>query len=71
MPKVNIDNKEYELDTLSSEARGQLQSLQFVDAELSRLQAQIAIFQTARAAYAKALQAALPTATTGDTLKFS
>ena len=71
MPKVNIDNKEYEVDTLSAEARDQLQSLQFVDAELSRLQAQIAIFQTARAAYAKALQAALPTAMTGDTLKFS
>jgi hypothetical protein len=69
-PQITIDNFTYNLDTLSPDARAQLQSLQFVDAELSRLQAQIAIFQTARAAYAKALQAALPTAMTGDTLKF-
>jgi Arc/MetJ family transcription regulator len=37
----------------------QLTSLQFVDAELARMQAQAAVLQTARAAYAKALQAAL------------
>jgi glycine/D-amino acid oxidase-like deaminating enzyme len=39
--------------------------------ELQRLQAQAAAYQTARMAYAKALRAALPTATTGDTIKFN
>jgi len=60
MATINIDNQAYDLDTLSAEAKGQLQSLQSVDAELTRLQAQAAVLQTARAAYAMALQAALP-----------
>jgi hypothetical protein len=48
-----------------------LQSLQFVDAELARLQSKSAVLQTARAAYAKALQAALPKPLVGDTMKFN
>ena len=69
MPSIKIDNKEYDLDTLSDECKAQLASIQFVEQELARLQAQAAAYQTARMAYAKALQAALPTATTGDTIK--
>ena len=72
MPIIKIDNKEYELESLSGEAKAQLQSLQFVDAELERLRAQSAVFQTARVAYAKALQQALvepPPPFAGDTLK--
>ena len=59
MTTITIDNKPYELDSLSDEAKQQLQSLQYCDAELARLQSQAAVLQTARAAYAKALQAAL------------
>ena len=59
MPIVKIDNKEYEFDNLSADAKGQLQSLQFVDGELQRLHAQTAVLQTARMAYAKALNEAL------------
>lgn len=71
MPTITIDNKPYELDSLSNEAKAQLVSLQFVDAELARLQAQVAALQTARMAYAKALQESLLKAPAGDTLKFS
>lgn len=71
MPKITIDNQDYDLDTLSDEAKAQLQSLQFVDAELARLKAQSAVLQTARMAYAKALQAALPVLPVGDTMKFN
>ena len=71
MPAIKIDNRDYDLDTLSEEARAQLQSLQFVDAELQRLQAQIAVLQTARMAYAKALQEALPTLPVMDAMKFN
>ncbi len=71
MPIIKIDSKEYELDGLSGEAKAQLQSLQFVDGELQRLQAQAAVLQTARVAYAKALQEALPKPFAGDTLKLS
>ena len=71
MPTIKIDDIEYDTDKLSDEAKAQLVSLQFCDQELQRLQAQAAAIQTARIAYAKALQAALPTAPVGDTLKFS
>jgi hypothetical protein len=69
MPTINIDGKDFELDQLSKDARAQLQSMQFVDAELARLQAYAAALQTARMAYAKALQAALPTTGGSDTIK--
>ncbi|PJC13051.1 MAG: hypothetical protein CO065_17100 [Comamonadaceae bacterium CG_4_9_14_0_8_um_filter_57_21] len=71
MSTITIDNQAYDLDTLSDEAKAQLQSLQFVDAELARLQAQTAVLQTARMAYSKALQAALPVLPAGDTMKFN
>ncbi len=69
MPTITIDNKEYEFDQLSDEAKAQLQSLQFVDAELERLKAKIAVFQTARMSYSKNLQAQLDILS-GDTIKF-
>ena len=65
MAKVTIDNKEYDTEQLSGEAIAQLNSLNFVDQELARLQAQAAALQTARIAYANALNAALPTKTAG------
>ncbi len=75
MTTITIDNKPYELDSLSDEAKQQLQSLQYCDQELARLQAQAAVLQTARVAYSKALQAALPSvlkqAQADETLKFS
>ena len=47
-------------DQLSDEAKAQLASLQFVDSELQRLNAKAAVLQTARVAYSKALNEALP-----------
>jgi Family of unknown function (DUF6447) len=76
MPTIKIDNQDYDLDTLSIEAKAQLQSLQFVDSELARLQAQAAVLQTARMAYSKALQAALSSQleqaqASSETIKFN
>jgi fido (protein-threonine AMPylation protein) len=59
MTKITIDSKEYELDSLTDVAKAQLQNLQFVDTELAHLQAQTAVLQTARMAYADALRVAL------------
>ena len=70
MTIISIDNKDYDVNSLSEEAKAQLASIQFVDGELARLQAQAAALQTARMAYSKALQAVLPVLTDGDTLKF-
>lgn len=69
MTTITIDNKQYELESLSTDAKAQLASLQFVDAELARLQAQAAVLQTARVAYANALNMALPVIGGSDTLK--
>ena len=71
MTTIKIDNVDYDTDTLSDEAKGQLASIQFCDQELQRLQAQAAAIKTARVAYAKALQLALPSVGAGDTIKFS
>ena len=60
MPIIKIDDQDYDFDQLSDNAKAQLASLQFVDAELQRLNAQTAVLQTARMAYAKALSEALP-----------
>ena len=60
MLNIKIDDKDYDITTFSEEAQAQLASLQFVDAELKRLQGQIAALQTARIAYANALKAGLP-----------
>lgn len=69
MTTLTIDGKNYELDSLSNDAKVQLASIQFVDAELARLQAQAAALQTARNAYAKALTAALPALPQSDAVK--
>ncbi len=72
MPTIKIDNVEYDFDKLSEETKAQLISMQFCDQELQRLQSQAAAIQTARQAYAKALQAALAAeAVQGDKISFN
>ena len=60
MSTVTIDEVEYAVDSLSDEAKAQFSSLQFVDQKLAQLQAEVAVYQTARIGYANALNAALP-----------
>jgi len=55
MANLIINDKTYDIDKLSTEAKAQVASLQFVDAELARLNATIAVFQTARNGYLKVL----------------
>ena len=57
---ITINDKEYILDELSDAAKAQLGSLQLTDQEIIRLQQQLAIAQTARNAYAQALNEELP-----------
>ncbi len=54
MFNIKIDGKEYDINALSEEAKKQFASVQFVDSELQRMNAQIAVLQTARAAYSAA-----------------
>ena len=69
MTIITIDNKEYDTDHLSDEAKTQLANVQLTDQEIQHLQVRLGIAQTARNAYAQALNAALPLA--GDTIKFN
>jgi hypothetical protein len=55
-----IDGREYDTDTMSEEARTQLAMLQLAEAEIKRLDVQLAICKTARATYARALIDAFP-----------
>ena len=57
---ITINDKEYILDDLSDAAKAQLISLKHTDQEIVRLQQQLAIAQTARNAYAQALNSELP-----------
>ena len=71
MTTIRIDNKEYELDALSEEGKAQIASIQFVDQELARLQAQAAVLQTAKSAYLQGLKASLPVVGGSDKIKLS
>ena len=57
--KIMIDDREYDNDQLSDEARAQVVSISVVDQEIAALEQKIAIAKTARNAYAKALKDAL------------
>ena len=59
MAKISIDGTEYDTDQLSDEVKGNLAAMQFTDAEIQRLQAKLAAMQTARVAYARAVQEGL------------
>lgn len=59
MPKITIDEKEYDSEEMSEEARRQVQALQFVEGELLQLQLRSAAMQTARNGYAMALKSLL------------
>lgn len=59
MATITIDGKEYDLDTMSVECKGQLDSLRYVDLELNRLKARAAALETARIAYGRALKRSL------------
>tara|TARA_B100000700_G_C15015255_1_gene842946 strand:- start:111 stop:302 length:192 start_codon:yes stop_codon:yes gene_type:complete len=56
MATITIDGTDYDTEDLSDTAKGQVLSLQFVQSELKRLEAQTAVFKTAEVAYTNALQ---------------
>lgn len=57
---IKIDDKEYKIEDLSDNAKAQLQGVQVAEAEIKRLNIQLALAQTARNAYMQAFKAALP-----------
>lgn len=59
-PTLTVNEKSYKVADLSDDARKQMVNVQTVEAEIRRLQVQLAIAQTARNAYQRALLDTLP-----------
>lgn len=59
MPKITVDDIEYNTEDLTDNGKAQLASLQFLETQLSKLQAEIAVYQTAKNAYVSALKVEL------------
>ena len=51
MPKINIEGIEYNTEDLSDNGKAQLASLQFLEAQMNKLNAEIAVYETARNSY--------------------
>jgi hypothetical protein len=58
--KITIDGKEYDLASLTDEAKNQLMNVRVADQKIASAQQDLAVLQTARNAYARALAEALP-----------
>ena len=59
MPKITIDEIEYNTEDLSDNGKAQLASLQFLEVQMNKLQGEIAVYTTAKSAYINALRAEL------------
>ena len=59
MPKITVDDIEYNTEDLSENGKAQLASLQFLEVQMSKIKSEIAVYQTARISYSAALKAQL------------
>ena len=55
--KLTIDGTEYSIADLSDEAKNQILNIQFVDERIQQLSNELAIADTARIGYSKAIKA--------------
>jgi hypothetical protein len=69
MAKIKIDDKDYETDDMSDNAKAQVASLQFNDMHMQRLRNELAVADTARMAYTAALKKELESLTDKSTQK--
>jgi hypothetical protein len=54
--KITIEDVEYDMSKLSDNAKSQVQNIQFVDSRLQQLHNELAISDTARIGYSRALK---------------
>lgn len=59
MPKITVDGIDYNTEDLTDNGKAQLASLQFLEGQMAKLKNEVAVYQTARNAYAQALKAEL------------
>ena len=56
MPHITVDDVEYNTEDLTENGKAQLASLQFLEVQMKKLQAEIAVYQTAKSAYVAELK---------------
>ena len=59
MPKITVDDIEYNTEDLSDNGKAQLASLQFLEVQMNKLKSEIAVYQTVRNSYIAALKSEL------------
>jgi hypothetical protein len=59
MPKITIDDIEYNTEDLTENGKAQLASLQFLEVHMSNLKSEIAVYSTARNSYISLLKTEL------------
>lgn len=57
MPKIKLDDIEYNTEDLSDHGQAVLKSLQFLEVQLQKLKSEIGVYQTAQRTYVAALKA--------------
>jgi len=56
MPKIKIDNIEYNTEDLTENGKAQLASLQFLEGQMQKIRQEMAVYQTAQSTYLRALK---------------
>ena len=59
MPKITVEGIEYNTEDLTENGKAQVASLQFLEAQMSKIRSEIAVYQTARNTYVAALKSEL------------
>ncbi len=59
MPKITIDDIEYNTEDLSDNGKAQVASLQFLEVQMNKINSEIAVYETAKTAYISALKSEL------------
>lgn len=66
MAKITIDGTEYETEALSENGKAQVASLQFLQSHMQQLRNEIAVLETAKRSYQRALKTELAKDATKD-----
>ena len=62
MPKITIDDIDYNTEDLTDNGKAQLASLQFLEGQMQKLRNEMAVYQTAQRTYVAALKAEIANA---------
>ena len=57
MPKITLDDIEYNTEDLTENGKAQLTSLQFLEGQMQKIRNEMAVYQTAQRTYVAALKA--------------